>query len=166
MAAVEETGATQAQADPTGEQFAQLHSAKFTVSVQGTPRELHPIVREEVFLIGREALGNAFQHSRAKDIEAEVNYGDNALHVAVRDDGRGISASILEASGTPGHFGLIGMRELAKKLGGQLEIWSKPDAGTEIDLRVPAHVAYRRPQARFSRTRSLLDSFRSSAQQH
>ena len=149
-----------------GEQFAQLHSAKFTLSVQGTPRALHPIVREEVFLIGREALGNAFQHSGAKDIEAEVTYGEGALHLRVRDDGRGIGAPILEDGGTSGHFGLIGMRERAKKLGGHLEIWSKPDAGTEIDLRVPAHVAYRRSQARFFRTRSLLDTFRSTAQQH
>jgi signal transduction histidine kinase len=149
-----------------GEQFAQLHPAKFTVRVEGTPRALHPIVREEVFLIGREALGNAFQHSRAKNIEAEVTYGDGSLHVRVRDDGRGIGASVLEAGGTSGHFGLIGMQERAKKLGGHLEIWGKPDAGTEIDLRVPAHVAYRRAQARFSRTRSLLDSFRSPAQQH
>jgi signal transduction histidine kinase/ligand-binding sensor domain-containing protein len=149
-----------------GEQFAQLHSAKFTVSVQGTPRALHPIVREEVFLIGREALGNAFQHSGAKDIEAEVTYGDGALHLRVRDDGRGVGASVLEVGGTSGHFGLIGMRERAKKLGGHIEIWSKPDSGTEIDLRVPAHVAYRRSRARFFRTRSLLDSFRSSAQHH
>ena len=123
-------------------------------------------MREEVFLIGREALGNAFQHSGAQDIEAEVTYGEGALHLRVRDDGRGIGAPILEDGGTSGHFGLIGMRERAKKLGGHLEIWSKPDAGTEIDLRVPAHVAYRRSQARFFRTRSLLDTFRSTAQQH
>jgi len=149
-----------------GEQFAQLHSAHFTLSVQGTPRALHPIVREEVFLIGREALANAFQHSGAKVIEAEVAYGDSALQLRARDDGRGVGASVLEAGGTSGHFGLIGMRERAKKLGGQIEIWSKPEAGTEIDLRVPAHVAYRRAKAGFSRVRSLLDSLRSSMRPH
>jgi len=149
-----------------GEQLAQQHSGKFAVSVEGTPRALHPLVREEGFLIAREALGNAFRHAGAKDIEAEVTYGTAALHVRVRDDGRGIDASVLQAGGRPGHFGLIGMRERAKKLGGDLAIWSKPDAGTEVDLRVPAHVAYRPAQARFHRARSMLDSFRSSAQSH
>ncbi|HKQ12874.1 MAG TPA: two-component regulator propeller domain-containing protein [Steroidobacteraceae bacterium] len=126
-----------------GEHFAQLHSAKFRVSVQGTRRDLHPIVREEGFMIGREAMANAFRHAQAADIEAEVTYGEGALHVRIRDDGRGIGATVLE-SGKPGHFGLLGMRERAQRLGAHFEVWSKPGAGTEIDLRVPADVAYRR----------------------
>lgn len=138
-----------------GGHLAQDQTAKFRVSVQGARRDLHPIVREEGFLIGREALGNAFRHSGAKDIEAEVTYGETALHVRVRDDGRGIGAPVLEAGGIPGHFGLVGMRERAKKLGGHLDIWSKPEAGTEIDLRVPAHVAYRLSQAPSSGVRWL-----------
>ena len=129
-----------------GEQFSKLHSAEFRVSVQGTPRDLHPIVREEGFLISREALANAFRHSAAASIEAEVTYGDMALHVRIRDDGKGIGAAVLDAGGRPGHFGLIGMRERANKLGAGIEVWSKPGAGTEIDLRVPAAVAYRRPE--------------------
>ena len=127
-----------------GEQFAQAHPTEFRVSVQGVSRALHPIVREEGFLIGREALGNAFRHSHARRIEAEVSYGKTALHIRIRDDGEGIGAALLDAGGRPGHFGLLGMRERAKKLGAHLEIWSKPGAGTEIDLRVPAHVAYGR----------------------
>jgi signal transduction histidine kinase len=105
---------------------------------------LHPIVREEGFLIAREALGNAFRHAKARDIEAEVTYGKRALQVRVRDDGLGISSTVLQAGGRPGHFGLLGMRERAKKLGGHLDVWSKPGAGTEIDLRVPARIAYRK----------------------
>jgi len=127
-----------------GEQFAKLHSATFRVSVEGAPRDLHPIVREEGFMIGREAMANAFRHSGATDIEVEVSYGDGTLHVRIRDDGRGIGGDVLDAGGKPGHFGLLGMRERAKKLGAHLEIWSKHGAGTEIDLRVPANVAYRR----------------------
>lgn len=130
-----------------GEQFAKLHSAQFRVSVQGTPRDLHPIVREEGFLVAREALANAFRHAAAASIEAEVTYGELALHVRIRDDGRGIDTAVLDAGGRPGHFGLIGMRERAKKLGAGIEVWSKPGAGTEIDLRVPAEVAYRRSQS-------------------
>ena len=127
-----------------GERFVQLHQVVFFASVQGTRRQLHPIVREESFLIAREALSNAFQHANARRIEAEVTYGEDALHVRIRDDGGGIGMTVLAAGGRPGHFGLIGMRERAKKLGAHLEVWSKSGAGTEIDLRVPAKVAYTR----------------------
>lgn len=129
-----------------GEQLTKLHSAQFHASVQGTPRDLHPIVREEGFLIAREALANAFNHSAAANIEAEVTYGEHALQIRIRDDGRGISATVLDAGGRPGHFGLLGMRERAKQLGAGIEVWSKPGAGTEIDLRVPAEIAYRSSQ--------------------
>jgi signal transduction histidine kinase/ligand-binding sensor domain-containing protein len=148
-----------------GEQFAQLHSAVFRVSVHGTCRDLHPIVREEGFLIGREALTNAFRHANARDIEAEVTYGATTLHVRIRDDGRGISAAVLD-EGKPGHFGLLGMRERANKLGAHFEVWSSPGAGTEVDLRVPANVAYRRSQAASRGIRSWLARLRSSAQEH
>jgi signal transduction histidine kinase/ligand-binding sensor domain-containing protein len=145
-----------------GEQFGQLHPAQFRVSVQGAPRDLHPMVREEGFIIAREALGNAFRHSGAKDIEAEVTYGDAALQVRVRDDGRGIGTTVLDAGGKAGHFGLVGMRERAKNLGGHLEVWSKPGAGTEIDLQVPADVAYRYAQVRSRYMLWRLAAFRSS----
>jgi signal transduction histidine kinase len=145
-----------------GEQFAQLHPAEFKVSVQGTSRDLHPIVREEGLLIGREALSNAFRHARARDIEAEITYGGTALHVRIRDNGQGIGTAVLAAGGRPGHLGLIGMRERAKKLGAHLEVWSKPGAGTEIDLRVPADVAYRRAQ---TAARNWRGMFRSSARE-
>jgi signal transduction histidine kinase len=125
-----------------GEQLAQLRPVKFAVSVQGAHRDLHPIVREEGFLIGREALTNAFRHSGANSIEAELSYSDAALLIRVRDDGAGISAVVMDAGEKPGHFGLLGMRERARKLGATLDVWSRPDAGTEVELRVPAHVAY------------------------
>jgi len=70
-------------------------------------------------------------HARAVNIEAEVTYGEEALQIRVRDDGQGIGSEVL-ASGRPGHFGLIGMRERAHKLGAQLAVWSKPGAGTEV----------------------------------
>jgi signal transduction histidine kinase/ligand-binding sensor domain-containing protein len=134
-----------------GEELAQLHHVKFSVRIQGTGRELHPIVREEGFSIAREALTNAFRHASASTIEAEVAYNYGALSVRVRDDGQGISPSVMAAGGRPGHFGLAGMRERAAKLGAHLEVWSKPGAGTEWELRVPAKVAYRGPRTAASR---------------
>jgi signal transduction histidine kinase/ligand-binding sensor domain-containing protein len=137
-----------------GEQFSRMHPAVFRVSVLGAPRELHPIVREEGFLIAREALANAFLHAHAAHIEAELYYDKTALHVRVRDDGQGIATAVLDQGGVPGHFGLMGMRERARKLGARLDVWSKPGAGTEIDLRVPANVAYARPQSPLRRAGS------------
>jgi nitrate/nitrite-specific signal transduction histidine kinase len=87
------------------------------------------------------------------------------LHVRIRDDGQGISDTVLDAGERPGHFGLIGMRERAKKLGAHLEVWSKPGAGTEFDLRVPADVAYRRLQTQSRGIRTWLGLLRSSAQE-
>ena len=54
---------------------------------------------------------------------------------------------VLSAGGKPAHFGLTGMRERATRLGGHLQVWSKPGAGTEVELRVPASVAYRAMQS-------------------
>jgi signal transduction histidine kinase len=141
-----------------GEQFAQTHAAQFRVCVEGVRKDLHPIVREEGFLIAREALANAFRHAGAADIEVDVTYGDTALQVRVRDDGGGISTTVLVAGGKPGHFGLIGMRERAKKLGAHVEVWSKPGAGTEVDLRVPAAVAYIHSRRRLRMKRSWLNN--------
>jgi signal transduction histidine kinase len=95
-----------------------------------------------------------------------VTYGDTALRLRIRDDGRGISAAVLDAGEKPGHFGLMGMRERARKLGAQLEVWSKPGAGTEVELRVPANVAYPRPQTSPHRVHAWLASFRFSAHEH
>jgi nitrate/nitrite-specific signal transduction histidine kinase len=60
----------------------------------------------------------------------------------VRDDGRGMDAVGLSAQGPRGHYGLPGMRERAKLIGGKLVVWSEVDAGTEVELRIPAGSAY------------------------
>jgi signal transduction histidine kinase len=99
-------------------------------------------VREEAFLIAREALSNAFKHAQAEKIEVELSYERSALRVQVRDDGSGIDTATLQAGGRADHWGLLGMRERAQKIGGSLQIYSRHHAGTEIELRVPASVAY------------------------
>lgn len=128
-----------------GEQLAQDNDVTFSLAVEGAPRSLHPILKEEVFLIVREALTNAFQHSYASSVEAEIAFAPTELRLRVRDNGRGIPASILEQGGTPGHWGLAGMRERAERVRGLLEIWSRDGAGTEVQLRIRASLAYREP---------------------
>ncbi len=145
-----------------GAQFDQLASARFRVSVEGASRSLHPIVREEGFLIGREAIANAFAHARSDHVEVEITYGDHALLLRIRDDGQGVGSAVLDSGGKPGHFGVLGMRERAMKLGASFDLWSKPGAGTEVVVRIPAEVAYLAVQRDPGRLRHWMASLRSA----
>ena len=124
-----------------GDELASQDSAEFRLVVEGAPRELHPILRDEIYRIAREAVRNAFRHAQALHIEAEISYGEGALRVRVRDDGRGIDPVVVE-EGRAGHFGLPGMRERAKRIGAELNVWSGVGSGTEVDLSVPGTIAY------------------------
>jgi signal transduction histidine kinase len=128
-----------------GEELAQGHSPEFNLSVLGAPLRLDPIVSNDVARIAREAIANAFQHAQASRIEAELTYNSDRVSLRIRDDGAGIDPRILSA-GKAGHWGLSGMRERARKIGAQLNIWSQSGAGTEVELTIPAKVAY--PHAR------------------
>jgi len=118
----------------------------FRVVVEGKPRELTPTTADELYRIAREAIRNAFQHSRARAIEAEVSYGEKQLSVRIRDNGVGLAPHILDRGQRPGHWGIPGIRERAIALGAQLDIWSNEDAGTEIELALAARIAYARIQ--------------------
>ncbi len=131
-----------------GDELAAEDSAIFRVVVEGSPRHLHPILRDEIYRIAREALRNAFSHARAREIEAEITYGEGLLRLRIRDDGRGMAAGIVE-QGRAGHYGLPGMRERAKRIGGQLNVWTGAGAGTEIELTIPASNAYGTSQGGF-----------------
>jgi len=117
-------------------------SAGLHVDVEGLPRNLHPIVRDEIYRIASEALRNAFRHAEAQQIEVEFRYDQRQFRLRVRDDGKGIDANFLTAEGREGHFGLDGMRERAKLMGGKLTVWTAPESGTEIELSIPAAHAY------------------------
>jgi signal transduction histidine kinase len=113
----------------------------YQVVVEGTQRNLSPMLQDEIYRIAREVIRNAFAHAAASRIEVEIRYNDDELRVRIRDDGKGIEREILEA-GREGHWGIPGMRERAQKIGAQLEFWSEVGAGTEVQLTVPAAMAY------------------------
>jgi len=114
------------------------------VLVEGASRDLVPVLRDDVYRITGEALRNAFHHANARRIEVEISYGGRHFRVRVRDDGKGIAPAVLETGRRDGHYGLPGMYERSKLIGGKLDVRSRPDFGTEIDLSIPASVAYAR----------------------
>jgi signal transduction histidine kinase len=123
------------------ERSANKDATAFSIEVEGSSQELHPIVRDEVYRISAEALRNAFRHARAKRIKVEIQYDARHLRVRVQDDGVGIDANrILE--GRAGHYGIPGMRERAKGIGGQMEVRSEHGTGTKVELTIPASAAY------------------------
>jgi signal transduction histidine kinase/ligand-binding sensor domain-containing protein len=141
---------------PTGLQQALLEAAtqmsrdsaaQLRVIESGTPRELHPIVREEAARIATEAMLNAVRHAEAKSIEVEVTYERRQLRINVRDDGHGMDEAVARL-GRNEHFGIVGMHERAGRIRGRINVWSRLGAGTEICLTVPANMAYVRSRWR------------------
>jgi signal transduction histidine kinase len=124
-----------------GEEFGSEQVKDCRVIVEGMPRPLHPIIRDEAYRIGREALANAFRHSQASKIEIELEYSTRHLRILVRDDGIGIDPDVLD-SGRDGHWGLPGMHERAESVGARLKVWSRAHAGTEVELLIPGDVAF------------------------
>jgi signal transduction histidine kinase len=122
--------------------------SNFQVIVLGSARKLNPLIRDEVYHIGRELLVNAFRHSRAGCIEVELEYARWRFRMLVRDDGCGIDPQVLRA-GREGHWGLPGMRERAERVGASLTVWSRTAAGTEVALSVPNSIAF---ESRVSRS--------------
>jgi signal transduction histidine kinase/ligand-binding sensor domain-containing protein len=107
----------------------------------GTEELLHPVVFEEVFHIGREALLNAFRHSGAERVETEIRFARDVFAIRISDDGVGIDERMLSEGGKPGHFGLRGMFERAQRIGARLTIRSKPRAGTAVELSIASAIA-------------------------
>ena len=115
--------------------------ADFRVIVEGQTQPLRSVIYEDVYSIGREALVNAFRHSEAKAIDAQLEYANHQLRILVRDDGCGIDQNVLR-SGRDGHWGLSGMRERADRIGAKLKVMSRIGGGTEVELRVPGDIAF------------------------
>jgi signal transduction histidine kinase len=118
------------------EQLKSETRARFRVLVKGETFPLRPLVSDEIYRIGKEAIVNAFRHSNAGEIEVEIDYGKRWLGVAVRDNGVGIDPEVLKV-GREGHFGLVGMRERAQRIGARLRVLTRAAEGTEVELVIP-----------------------------
>ena len=109
---------------------------------EGERQNLSAAIEDDVFRIASEVLRNAFRHARAQHIEIEIRYDRQEFHLCIRDDGKGIAPAVLAKGGVAGHWGLAGIRERARQIGAQLRVWSEAGAGTEVQLTIPASVAY------------------------
>jgi signal transduction histidine kinase len=127
-----------------GAQGPDVHPPNFSVIVEGKQQTVPPMLQVEVYRISCEVIRNAFAHAAASRIEVEIRYDQDQLRVRIRDDGKGIDPKILEDGGRPGHWGISGMRERAQRIGARLDFWSDVGAGTEVELAVPASMAYQK----------------------
>lgn len=113
--------------------FAPPERARVRIVVLGETTLLDPVVQQQIYWIAREAMLNALRHSEATSVEVEVEYLRRKLRVVVRDNGTGIDPHLLRSRSTS-HWGLTGMRERAASIGARIRVWSKPGAGTEVEL--------------------------------
>jgi len=112
-------------------------------SVAGDSQEMHPLVRDEIYRIGYEAIRNAYTHSKGNRLEVGLRYGED-LSLCVRDNGIGVDPAVA-SQGRDGHFGLQGMRERAARIGGKLTVVSSPESGTQITVVVPGGIVFQQP---------------------
>jgi glucose-6-phosphate-specific signal transduction histidine kinase len=149
--------------NPTAQELAASQSGNgaspaFRLTVEGERRAVSDAPQEEICRITREILQNAFRHSQAGHIEAEVRYDVEEFRIRIRDDGKGSDQPVLQAGGRSGHRGLRGVLERAQQIGAHLDFWSEVGAGTEVQLTVTGSLAYQK-----ARDKSLWRLFRREA---
>jgi signal transduction histidine kinase len=125
------------------EECRMLSPMKTSLTVQGEPREMHPVVRDEVYRIAYEAIRNACVHSKAGELRVELRYAQD-MSIRVSDNGVGIPAPLI-SRGKDGHYGLQGMQERAERIGAKLKVSSSANSGTEIIVVIPGRVIFLRP---------------------
>jgi signal transduction histidine kinase len=117
-------------------------AARFEVTIAGGAKSLTVAAKEQLLDIAREAVRNAYQHARAGYVSVNLEYRKRALHMSIADDGQGIDPNVATCRVRSTHFGLVGMRERARQLGAQFHIGSNGNAGTRVEVVVPARVAF------------------------
>lgn len=131
------------------------------LTCEGPPQELHPLVRDEIERVGEEALRNIVSHAHARTVAILVVWGSREFKMSISDDGEGMPPEIVTRGERPGHFGLLGMRERAERIGGRLAVSSRVGRGTEVALILPARAAYREHRPRVTeRLAALLGALR------
>ncbi len=115
--------------------FCEGTGVETTIEHIGDPQRFAPVVENNLLRIAQEAISNALKHSHAKKIAVKLEFGERQFRLIVLDDGTGFTpgASLDPAGG----FGLVGMRERATELKGDLNVSSDPVKGTEVIMAIP-----------------------------
>jgi signal transduction histidine kinase len=103
--------------------------AKFGLIVTGEPRPVEARIENHLLRIAQEGVGNAAHHAAPGEINVLLDYQYSAILLEIRDNGQGFDPA---APPPEGHFGLLGMRERAKKIPANLAVESTPGAGTTL----------------------------------
>jgi signal transduction histidine kinase/ligand-binding sensor domain-containing protein len=106
------------------------------VEVSGPETVLPQEMEQHLLRIAQEAVTNVVKHAGAKSIGIKLHMEARKLYLRIKDNGRGFETPDVFSS-RGGHFGLIGMRERAERLGGELRLSSQPGEGTEVEVTVP-----------------------------
>jgi len=125
-----------------GREYAATGPARFEVVFSGERRPLREGIRDELYLIAREALVNAFRHSGASEVRLELVCVDTGLSLRIIDDGHGLPGGVAADGGRAGHWGLSGMRERAKRIRASLDI-DTGATGTTVAIQLRARYALR-----------------------
>jgi len=116
-------------------QMADGSELKTEFKIVGRARRLAPVIESNLLRVGQEAITNAAKHAQAKNLEVRLEFGLKQFRLVVADDGRGFDPASPPPS--DGGFGLVGMRERAAELKGELRIDSHSGQGAKISFTVP-----------------------------
>jgi signal transduction histidine kinase/YHS domain-containing protein len=109
-----------------------------TVEAVGSKRRLDEVYELTLFRAAQEAVRNAQRHGKAKHVHIKITYQPNAVRLKVKDDGSGFQPpEQLDCLANEEHYGLLGMQERVVFLKGEIDIWSKPQRGTEVNITLP-----------------------------
>ena len=106
-------------------------------ATEGQPRRMSPELETTALRVGREAILNAVKHAMPTHVDIVLEYAPQSFLLRVKDDGRGMSSEAVDGAAASGHWGVAGMRERARRAGGDLDIVTEPGRGTTVSLRLP-----------------------------
>lgn len=109
-----------------------LAGVDVTLDTDGLERELAPEIETAAFRVVQESLTNVVRHAGACHVEVALRVADDRLQIRVRDDGHGFDRAVIG-----GHFGVLGMTERVRGLGGVFAIESRPGGGTTVEASLP-----------------------------
>ncbi len=131
-----ERGGLAAALEETAERAGRGAGVAIHVSLPEPSRRLPVLIEHHLLRISQEAINNAVRHGHAKNIHLDLAFNSQEVRLRVRDDGCGFATERLPSE-MAGHFGLLGMRERAEKMGGSFSIISQPGSGTDVEVKMP-----------------------------